>query len=409
MRFARFAAFFLFGSPPLLAAAPATLYERLGGEPVIRQVVEESIDRAASDERTKRSFRDSNLARVKEKLREHLCVLAGGPCQYTGDPVREVHQGLRITEAELALLVQLLRDAMDRAVVGQREKNELLAMLAPMKGDVVFGEEPMKVGGDRLTATSGVQMIEGAAGGGLVPWALVAGYGTRDQVGGSAFATRFDTRDFTLDSGGIAVGILDRVEVSAARQRFDAGAVVPGLALRMDTIGVKVRVAGDAVYHQDSPWPQVAIGAMYKKNRTMEVPRAIGATKSSDVEPYVSATKVWLAGPFGRSLVATGTLRATRANQFGLLGFGGDREGSRKLQPEVSAGVLLTDSLVSGAEYRWKPDNLSAFREDDASDVFVAWFPIRNVSVTLAHVRLGSIAGLGSQNGTYLSLQLLLD
>lgn len=389
------------------AAHAATLYERMGGEAAVARVVEESIDRAASDARTKRSFKDSNLARVKEKLREQVCVLAGGPCKYTGDPMREVHKGLKNTEAEMALLVQFLREAMDHAGVGQGEKNELLAMLAPMKGDVVFGEGPLKVGGDRLTATGGVHAIEGAAGGGLVPWALIAGYGTRDQVGGSAFATRVETRDFTLDSAGVAVGLFDRVEISASRQRFDAGAVIPGLTLRMDTVGVKVRVAGDAVYAQDSPWPQVAVGLLHKRNKTMDVPSAIGARASSDTEPYVAATKAWLAGPMGRTLVATGTLRATRANQLGLLGFGGDKESSRKLQPELSAGVLLTDNLVVGAEYRWKPDNLSVFKEDDASDVFVAWFPMRNVSVTLAHARLGSIAGLSGQSGTYLSVQVL--
>lgn len=262
--------------------------------------------------------------------------------------------------------------------------------------------------GDRLLATGGAQQVEGAAGGGIVAWAVIAGYGTRDQAGGSAFATRVGTGDFTLDAKGVAIGLWDRVEVSFAAQRFDAGSVVPGLALRMETVGAKVRLFGDAVYDQESPWPQLALGVQHKRNKDMAVPTAIGASSGSDTDVYLAATKLWLAGAFGRNLLANATLRSTRANQFGLLGFGGDRKSSRSLEPEVSLAVLLTDRLALGAEYRWKPDNLSAFKEDDAGDLFVAWFPRRNFAATLAFASLGSIAGKPRQRGAYLSFQLTL-
>jgi hypothetical protein len=262
--------------------------------------------------------------------------------------------------------------------------------------------------GDRLLATGGAQQIEGAAGGGLVPWAVIAGYGTRDQVGGSAFYTRANVDDFDLTTYGAAAGLFDRVELSASRQRFDAASVVPGLTLAMDTLGAKVRLSGDAVYEQDSPWPQLALGIQYKRNTSMEIPTAVGAARGSDTDVYLAATKVWLAGLAGRNVLANVTLRSTRANQFGLLGFGGDRKNSRSLQPEVSAAVMLTDRLVLGAEYRAKPDNLGAFKEEDASDVFLAWFLHRNVAVTAAWANLGSIAGKPRQDGAYLSVQLTL-
>ncbi|HEX5128447.1 MAG TPA: DUF3034 family protein, partial [Usitatibacter sp.] len=200
----------------------------------------------------------------------------------------------------------------------------------------------------------------------------------------------------------------DRVELSASRQKFDAGFVIPGLELKTDTVGAKVKVYGDAVYDQDTPWPQVAIGAMYKKNKDMTVPSLVGAKKGKDTDFYVSATKVWLAGLAGFNTVGTLTVRGTRANQFGLLGFGGDKKDSYSAQPEVSFAVLLRDNLALGADWRGKPDNLSAFKEEDASDAFLAWFPHRNLAVTGAYVRLGSIAGTQKQDGWYLSLQLTL-
>ena len=262
--------------------------------------------------------------------------------------------------------------------------------------------------GDRLLATGGAHMIEGAAGGGLVPWAVIAGYGTNRQVGGSAFYTRVNTDDFDLDSYGLAVGLWDRVEVSYAKQKFDASSVVPRLDLKMDTFGAKVKVFGDAIYDQDTPWPQVAVGLEHKRNTTMTIPTAIGAKSGSDTEFYVAATKVWLAGLLGRNVLGNLTVRSTRANQFGLLGFGGDKKSERSYQPEASLAVLLTDNLVLGAEHRWKPDNLSAFKEEDASDVFLAWFPHRNVAVTAAWAKLGTIAGKPKQDGAYISLQLTL-
>ncbi len=122
------------------AAAPphATLYSRMGSAPTVAKVVDDLIDRSASDPRTARSFKDAKMERIKEKLREQICFLADGPCRYTGDPMREVHKGLKIDEAEFYVMVQFLRDALERAGVGDAEKNELLRLLAPMKREIVF-------------------------------------------------------------------------------------------------------------------------------------------------------------------------------------------------------------------------------------------------------------------------------
>ena len=124
------------------AAAPTaspTLYERLGGEKVVRFIADDVIDKSANDPRTARSFKDVKIGRVKDKLYEQICELSGGPCKYSGDPMDKVHKGLKNTEAEFYLLVQFLRDTLDKAGVREREKNELLRLLAPMKRDIVTG------------------------------------------------------------------------------------------------------------------------------------------------------------------------------------------------------------------------------------------------------------------------------
>ena len=259
----------------------------------------------------------------------------------------------------------------------------------------------------KLLLTGGVSTVEGAAGGGLVPWALIGGYGTRDQVGGNVFHTRAWLDDYALATTGALVGFHDRIELSIARQAFDTrdvGAALGlgrGFTLHQNVVGAKWRVSGDAILEQDRWLPQVAVGVEYKANDRGAVLRAVGARDEHGIDVYASATKLYLA----QGLLLTATLRATRANQFGLLGFGGDRHAGYRLQPEASVAYLVDRRVAIGAEYRSKPDNLGIAREDAAWDAFVAWAPNRHVSLTLAWVDLGNII-VARQRGAYASLQL---
>lgn len=262
----------------------------------------------------------------------------------------------------------------------------------------------------KLLATGGVSQIEGAGGGGLTPWALITGYGSRDSYGANAHYTAVRTQDYGLNSWGVAAGFADRVEVSLAKQRFDGnGAALNGLSIRQDIVGVKVKLAGDAVYEQDSLLPQIAAGVMFKRNQGVSGLGAVtsvkdlGATRESDTDYYVSATKIVL----DKSLLLNATLRATRANQMGLLGFGGAGHNNYQWMPEVSAAYLFNRNLAAGVEYRMKPHNLAIDNEKDYYDAFVAWFPTKNVSVTAAYAVLGDITVLNPtrQKGWYLSLQ----
>ncbi|HEX5304934.1 MAG TPA: DUF3034 family protein [Dyella sp.] len=263
-----------------------------------------------------------------------------------------------------------------------------------------------EAGDGRLLATGGASMVEGSAGGGLVPWAVLSGYATREQVGATAFVTRLNLPDYRLDAHGAAFTWHNRLELSVARDRFDLGTLgeaigMPGAALRQDVFGAKLRLAGDAVY---GPLPQISLGVQHKHNLDFAIPKLVGARRDRGTDVYLSATQVLLAGAAGYNLLWNVTLRSTDANQFGLLGFGGDR-GGRRLVGEGSLAMLLNPHVAVGAEYRQKPDHLSFAREDNASDLFLAWFPNKHVAIVGAWVSLGSIAGLRDQSGWYLSLQ----
>jgi hemoglobin len=124
-----------------VADAQARLYERLGGRIGVAAIADTLIDRVTADPRLARSFKDSNLGRIKQLLAEQICDLSGGPCRYSGDSMKEVHAGHQISEAEFFGMVADLRDVLRERHVSQGAANELLRLLAPMKRDVV---EPVR-------------------------------------------------------------------------------------------------------------------------------------------------------------------------------------------------------------------------------------------------------------------------
>jgi len=278
----------------------------------------------------------------------------------------------------------------------------------------------------KLLLTGGVSTIEGAAGGGLTPWAVIGSNATDEETGATAFATHVGTRDYAMNAYGAAVGFRDRFELSVARQDFDTRDTgtalgLPGLHLRQTILGAKARVLGDAVLDSDTLMPQVAVGVQYKSLDSTGLDgtlTALGA-KRHGTDVYVSATKLFLR----QSLLVNGTLRATRANQNGLLGHGatlGGKEDSYRLQPEFSVAYLVSKNVAVGAEYRFMRDKLTragnaaglgdGLRSGDWKDVFIAWAPTKNVSLTLAYVDLGTIvpatSGNRRQTGYYLSAQV---
>lgn len=279
-----------------------------------------------------------------------------------------------------------------------RAGDEMSAASAPRR--------PLLDGG-RLLATTGATSLGGAGGGGLVPWAPITGHGSRDAVGANVHGTAVRLPDFSLWATGIGVGVADRLELSYQHQWFDTGGAGARLGLgrgytfEQDVFGAKLRLWGDVVADQDRWWPQVSVGAQHKRSANRDVVRAVGARDASGTDFYVAATKLFL----GEGLLVNGTVRFTRANQFGLLGHGGDREGGYRTQFEGSAAALLSRRFAVGGEFRTKPDNLRFAREDHAFDLFGAWFVNRHLSVVLAYVDLGKIAQQGRQNGVYLSLQ----
>lgn len=303
----------------------------------------------------------------------------------------------------------------------------------------------------KVLLTGGVGAIDGAGGGGVTPWAVINGYGTRDGINASVRYTFAYLPDYSLNTIGLNLAFYDRLELSYAYSVLPTGGTFDtvGLALnvlnasdnlgiepfnttiKMHIYGAKIRLFGDAIYNSQTIIPQVAFGGFYKDNQNENLLRTLQANKAKDYELYLSATKLF----FPISTLFNVTARYTSANQTGLTGFGGGDDNDKEIRFEGSIAHLLNKRTAIGVEYAQHGDNLDGrsirvgaldlsgatellsglgvalgetltqLDEDDWMDFFIAYAPSKNFSMTFAYAILGNITLTPDQHGFYASFQ----
>ena len=195
----------------------------------------------------------------------------------------------------------------------------------------------------RLLATGGASSLEGAAGGGITPWAVLAGYGEQGEWGANVFATRVETGDYRLDVAGVAAAYGNRIELSYARQRLDLGNLarnlsLPENSLSQDIFGLKVRLFGDLIYDQ---LPQVSLGIQHKRQKDFLIPSLIGAQRDEDPqrdrEPAFAAIEMTAGERAGRR---TDDANRRHDCDHGVGGRGGPRHFAAQCKPTIQVVIL---------------------------------------------------------------------
>jgi len=121
-----------------LNASTASLYDDLGGMEGITSITDNFIYEIGFDQNIVKHFEKTDLDRFREKFIEQICEVSGGPCQYSGDSMLDVHKKMNVTEAEFNRTVDLLIAAMNRSGINHRAQNRLLAKLAPTRPDIIY-------------------------------------------------------------------------------------------------------------------------------------------------------------------------------------------------------------------------------------------------------------------------------
>jgi hemoglobin len=139
MNFARLAFVVSFSAVVFAGAARAddTLWQDIGGVDAIKKIASDTTDNFLADPRIKATFDNTNMDRFRVLLADQFCVVAGGPCTYTGRTMKDTHKGLHLGNADFNAVVEDLQKAMGKNGVSFATQNRFLARLAPMQHDIV--------------------------------------------------------------------------------------------------------------------------------------------------------------------------------------------------------------------------------------------------------------------------------
>jgi hemoglobin len=119
-----------------------SLYDRLGGLDVITALTESWVARVGGDDRANGKFARTDLPRLKKEIIDQLCEATGGPCTYTGRSMQETHDGMAVTAGEFDVAMQHLDATLDEFSTPKTDRDELVALITPMRGDIVEIESP---------------------------------------------------------------------------------------------------------------------------------------------------------------------------------------------------------------------------------------------------------------------------
>lgn len=119
-------------------STPSSTYQQLGGQPKVAEIVDNFITEIEFDPQMYEFFKDSNINRFRDKLNEHICMLTGGPCEYTGDQMHQVHAGMNISESLFNHSVDLFINAMTQAGIPHSVQNQVLAEMIHTRDEMIY-------------------------------------------------------------------------------------------------------------------------------------------------------------------------------------------------------------------------------------------------------------------------------
>jgi hemoglobin len=119
-----------------------SLYDRLGGLDAITALTESWVARVGGDDRANGKFVRTDIPRLMKEIIDQLCEATGGPCTYTGRSMRETHDGMGVTAGEFDVVMQHLDATLDELNVPKTDRDELVALIMPLRADIVEVESP---------------------------------------------------------------------------------------------------------------------------------------------------------------------------------------------------------------------------------------------------------------------------
>lgn len=106
-----------------------TLYERVGGDQAIAELIQEFYDRVVADPDLKPFFKNASMDKIRRMQRQFFSAALDGPITYTGKPLSFVHHGRGITKHHFALYVGHLIDVLEGREIQDQDVQDIISRI----------------------------------------------------------------------------------------------------------------------------------------------------------------------------------------------------------------------------------------------------------------------------------------
>jgi hemoglobin len=103
-----------------------SLYERIGGEQAVENLVEDFYERVLADEELRPFFESVSMGSLRAMQREFFCAALDGPGHFTGRPLSEAHHGRGIESRHVRRFLDHLLDILEE----QLDDDEVLEVIS---------------------------------------------------------------------------------------------------------------------------------------------------------------------------------------------------------------------------------------------------------------------------------------
>ena len=114
-----------------------TLYDKLGGQQAIEQVVDDFYKRVLADDSVNHFFAHTDMDKQRLHQTAFISYALGGPNQYTGRSMEKAHIGLHLQPEHFDAIVKHLSEALAVHGVSQEDINAVKDRVSTLKDAVL--------------------------------------------------------------------------------------------------------------------------------------------------------------------------------------------------------------------------------------------------------------------------------
>lgn len=114
-----------------------SLYDKVGGEKAISQVVDYFYELVLKDNTVNHFFKNTDMEKQREHQTKFISFALGGPKQYTGKSMAKAHEGMNLQDAHFQAIATHLHDALAHYGVAESDIDTALTKVSSLKDDIL--------------------------------------------------------------------------------------------------------------------------------------------------------------------------------------------------------------------------------------------------------------------------------